>query len=191
MFFKNKKSQKEFLINCALTFRLHIDLLTELFQYEEVFDVNTKEELYSALVSYNYSIHNAMVYLLDIDNYNQELAMNEFKKFYAKFLISLKTKNKVYIDYLNELNNHKFLEIIEKDSGTYNDDEYFSIVKYQLKYALSIREISRIISRSHSGYVYRAKKVLQDYPELLESYNRLIEFNNENYKQNINEGRKK
>ena len=131
-----------------------------------------------------------MIYLLNIDNYDQELAKADFKKFYNKFLISLRMKNKLYIDYLNELNNHDFLKIIEKETETYNDDEYLTIVKYQLKYALSIREMAKIINRNHSGYIYRAKKVLQEHPDLLERYYHLIEYNNDNYRQFAYEGRK-
>lgn len=187
--FPLKEKRNEFFIDCILTFGLRLSSLSKIFGY-------TYEELFKLVVygnKYKYaSLNKALTYgvIGDIEaeknflQFFQELVLAyqrrevAYKEKDAKKYREAKAK---YEEVLDQLSDKRAISLMRKNKivkpGIHLTDEEITIIlKYQIKYLLSIRQIERLFPIDGGNYSKRVKKLKN--PQLISYYNSLSDFNN-------------
>lgn len=187
--FPLKEKRNEFFIDCILTFGLRLNSLSKIFGY-------TYEELFKLVVYSNKykqaSLNKVLTYGIigDIEaeknflQFFQELVLTYQKREIAykeKDVKKYKEEKVKYEELLGELSDKQAISLMRKNKivkpGTHLTDEEITIIlKYQIKYLLSTRQIERIFPIEDSNYSKRVKK-LGD-PQLISYYNSLSDFFN-------------
>lgn len=180
--FKKIENQKSFVLEAALVFRLNLDSIFQLFDIEDIFKVNTKEELYNKLLQENFMIDYSLKYLFYADSTDQDMAINNFINYYNKLMISLKLHNNTYREYLDVLKDKEIDNIKSKSTEDLNNEDYFAILNYQLKYAMPTRMVEKEFDIYRTTYTRRINKILAENPLLSEKYHNLMNYGIDTYR---------
>ena len=180
--FKSNLNQKSFILETALVFRLNLDSLFLLYDIDQIFNVSTKEELYKKMLSDYYMIDYSLKYLFSNDNTDQNIAINNFINYYNKLMIALKMHNETYKEYLDMLSDHEINDIKRKETFELTDNDYLTILNYQLKYAIPTRMIEKEFDIYRTTYTRRINKLLEQNPILQEKYQNLMNYDIDLYK---------
>ena len=164
--FKSNLNQKSFILETALVFRLNLDSLFLLYDIDQIFNVSTKEELYKKMLTDYYMIDYSLKYLFSNDNTDQNIAINNFINYYNKLMIALKMHNETYKEYLDMLSDHEINDIKRKETFELTDNDYLTILNYQLKYAIPTRMIEKEFDIYRTTYTRRINKLLEQNPIL-------------------------
>lgn len=177
LFSKDSKKQMQFLKHIALTFRVKLPLLVELFGIEESVLL---DGLYTA-PGFSYPSLN---YLFYHDFIDQDIVKEKVITFYQKFLNALRSKDKeMQLSLIRFISDYDARELIEKrkTQKVLDDKDIEVIVKYQIKYALSSRDVAKIFEINHSHYLKRLSTYLKIKSELVQQYELLSTFNSSKY----------
>ena len=173
VFYKTEEKQYIFLRRLALTYRASLPLLSELFQISQ-------EELKTKLRKYNDGVLKSLTYLFNYDISNQDNARNRIIMFYKKILTAMIEKDedtvKSLIDYISDSKMKKLIKIKTPEKAWSNED-ILTLLNYQLKYALTLREVSGMVRYNAASYQQRVIPLLEENPKLKENYVRLAEYN--------------
>lgn len=180
--FKSNLNQKSFILETALVFRLNLDSLFLLYDIDQIFNVSTKEELYKKMLTDYYMIDYSLKYLFLNDNTDQNIAINNFINYYNKLMIALKMHNETYKEYLDMLSDHEINDIKRKETFELTDNDYLTILNYQLKYAIPTRMIEKEFDIYRTTYTRRINKLLEQNPILQEKYQNLMNYDIDLYK---------
>lgn len=180
--FKSNLNQKSFILETALVFRLNLDSLFLLYDIDQIFNVSTKEELYKKMLSDYYMIDYSLKYLFSNDNTDQNIAINNFINYYNKLMIALKMHNETYKEYLDMLSDHEINDVKRKETFELTDNDYLTILNYQLKYAIPTRMIEKEFDIYRTTYTRRINKLLEQNPILQEKYQNLMNYDIDLYK---------
>ena len=180
--FKSNLNQKSFILETALVFRLNLDSLFLLYDIDQIFNVSTKEELYKKMLTDYYMIDYSLKYLFSNDNTDQNIAINNFINYYNKLMIALKMHNETYKEYLDMLSDHEINDVQRKETFELTDNDYLTILNYQLKYAIPTRMIEKEFDIYRTTYTRRINKLLEQNPILQEKYQNLMNYDIDLYK---------
>ena len=180
--FKSNLNKKSFILETALVFRLNLDSLFLLYDIDQIFNVSTKEELYKKMLTDYYMIDYSLKYLFSNDNTDQNIAINNFINYYNKLMIALKMHNETYKEYLDMLSDHEINDIKSKETFELTDNDYLTILNYQLKYAIPTRMIEKEFDIYRTTYTRRINKLLEQNPILQEKYQNLMNYDIDLYK---------
>ena len=180
--FKSNLNKKSFILETALVFRLNLDSLFLLYDIDQIFNVSTKEELYKKMLSDYYMIDYSLKYLFSNDNTDQNIAINNFINYYNKLMIALKMHNETYKEYLDMLSDHEINDVKRKETFELTDNDYLTILNYQLKYAIPTRMIEKEFDIYRTTYTRRINKLLEQNPILQEKYQNLMNYDIDLYK---------
>lgn len=180
--FKSNLNQKSFILETALVFRLNLDSLFLLYDIDQIFNVSTKEELYKKMLADYYMIDYSLKYLFSNDNTDQNIAINNFINYYNKLMIALKMHNETYKEYLDMLSDHEINDVQRKETFELTDNDYLTILNYQLKYAIPTRMIEKEFDIYRTTYTRRINKLLEQNPILQEKYQNLMNYDIDLYK---------
>lgn len=180
--FKSNLNQKSFILETALVFRLNLDSLFLLYDIDQIFNVSTKEELYKKMLTDYYMIDYSLKYLFSNDNTDQNIAINNFINYYNKLMIALKMHNETYKEYLDMLRDHEINDIKRKETFKLTDNDYLTILNYQLKYAIPTRMIEKEFDIYRTTYTRRINKLLEQNPILQEKYQNLMNYDIDLYR---------
>lgn len=180
--FKSNVNQKSFILETALVFRLNLDSLFLLYDIDQIFNVSTKEELYKKMLTDYYMIDYSLKYLFSNDNTDQNIAINNFINYYNKLMIALKMHNETYKEYLDMLSDHEINDVKRKETFELTDNDYLTILNYQLKYAIPTRMIEKEFDIYRTTYTRRINKLLEQNPILQEKYQNLMNYDIDLYK---------
>ena len=165
IFYSSYEKQMSLLKHIALTFKAKPELISELFgiKLEEIIGENTKS---------NY-------YLLNMNYADQDEAREKIVNFYRDLLNAFQSKNKEMVSYLvREVSDYKATQIFKnrKPGDTLKDEDIETIIKYQLKYALSKTFVCELFNIHKGNYISRVRSYLENHQELKEQYEDLIEY---------------
>ena len=180
--FKSNLNQKSFILETALVFRLNLDSLFLLYDIDQIFNVSTKEELYKKMLTDYYMIDYSLKYLFSNDNTDQNIAINNFINYYNKLMIALKMHNETYKEYLDMLSDHEINDVKRRETFELTDNDYLTILNYQLKYAIPTRMIEKEFDIYRTTYTRRINKLLEQNPILQEKYQNLMNYDIDLYR---------
>lgn len=173
---KSKEKQIRILIHMALTFRVKLKLLADLFQTDE------QELLEKINLVSNESINKALDYLFNYDDYNQELSLANLIDFYSRFIMARQKKDKEEQKRLiNEIDDSK-VKIVLKSSHNLNkmsNEDIKVFLDYQFKYGLSSQDTARTLNFEINEYNEKIKEVLNVDDKLNKRFKLLMEYNKE------------
>lgn len=186
-FYVDVNKQYKFLINAALYFRLHLDTISLLFQIDE-------KELLDNMLSMGSDCYDSLKALFYNDNKSQDIARKEFVKYYRELLEAIRHKDieekKRLISLIGDTNavnlKNKIKESKNKE-GYINltDDDIEVLIKYQLKYSLTSKDVSYIFDINRANYQKRVNQLLENKNDLKNEYENLIIYNESKYKNNF------
>ena len=170
--FPNDLKRKQIISLCALTFQLSVESLEELLGID-------KEILYNNLAVANGNLGSHIDFIFKHYCETQDVAKEKFIKFYERLLRAFRYRNKkLFIAILSEIddsyvvnlkNNHKL-------GSSYTDEEILMIVKYQIKYSLTMQSLLNTFHISKKVYTARLKEILPNYPDLQTKFEFLMDF---------------
>ena len=170
--FPNGPKRKQFVSLCVLTFQLSLETLEELLGID-------KEILYNNLAVANGNLGSHIDFIFKHYCETQDVAKEKFIKFYERLLRAFRYRNKkLFIAILSEIddsyvvnlkNNHKL-------GSSYTDEEILMIVKYQIKYSLTMQSLLNTFHISKKVYTARLKEILPNYPDLQTKFEFLMDF---------------
>ncbi|HIS12725.1 MAG TPA: hypothetical protein IAB40_06435 [Candidatus Onthocola stercoravium] len=123
----------------------------------------------------------------------QEEAVAKFKNFFRRLCLAYINKDKDLVKKtIQEITDAEANEVIKtrKSGKPLTDQECLTILKYQIKYALSILTISHVFSVGRSHYSQRVEELLEQYPEYRSAYETLCDSYSNIWKNYNNSGRK-
>lgn len=187
--FPLKEKRNEFFIDCILTFGLRLSSLSKIFGYTYV-------ELFKLVVYGNEYKQVSLNKVLNYGVIGDIEAEKNFLKFFQELVltyqrreVAYKEKNvKKYMEekaryeeILDQLSDKRAISLMRKNKivkpGTHlTDEEIIIILKYQIKYLLSSRQIEKLFPIDNSNYSKRVKKL--ENPQLISYYNSLSDFFN-------------
>lgn len=170
--FPNGPKRKQIVSLCVLTFQLSLETLEELLGID-------KEILYNNLAVANDNLGSHIDFIFKHYCETQDVAKEKFIKFYERLLRAFRYRNKkLFIAILSEIddsyvvnlkNNHKL-------GSSYTDEEILMIVKYQIKYSLTMQSLLNTFHISKKVYTARLKEILPNYPDLQTKFEFLMDF---------------
>ena len=99
-----------------------------------------------------------------------------------KLMIALKMHNETYKEYLDMLSDHEINDVKRKETFELTDNDYLTILNYQLKYAIPTRMIEKEFDIYRTTYTRRINKLLEQNPILQEKYQNLMNYDIDLYK---------
>lgn len=182
--YKEIENQYKFMVHAALTFRLHLDTLSNLLQIDE-------NELLENMIRLVPNSYNAITYLLYHDVNEQTIARQEFLSYYRELLNAIRTKDieekKRLISIVTDFN---VAQIRKKHQlgDPLSEQEIEAILKYQIKYALTQEEISLMFDINRANYSKRVEKIIQKNLGLKTKYEYLSDYNVYRFKEGRRRG---
>ncbi len=165
-------TQKKILLHLALSFRAKFETINALFGLSmyDILNSNDLNEYYDALK------------YLNIESFDQEIAKNNIINFYNQYVQCLRKKDIEGIRLLLRNITDHYAQALRKKKegdGIFTDEDILTMLKYQLKYGLKIKQISSIFMIDRNTYAERIQIILaKEGNELLkEQYNQLFEYN--------------
>lgn len=163
--FPTREKRMNFMANCALTFGLRIDGLSEVMGED-------KDKLYNDYV--NKSVYGRpLEFLFNHGFVIQEEAMNNFVDFFTRLTNAYLNKDVELIhEVLLEISDKKALDFRAKHAkgGIISDEEILTIVEYQLKYGLPTNVVTQHFKISRSNYCQRVVALEDKYPKQVSNY---------------------
>ena len=172
--YNTKEKQYSFLKHAALTFRLHLDTLSNLFSIKE-------EEILENFVGNAGGSYEAITFLFYHDGKNQKIAKENFISYYRELLNAISNKDKEAKKRLIEqIGDSKAIEFRNKERAInekITDEEMMTLLRYQLKYALTALNMKSIFGINRQNYQRRIQILLENDPELRSDYEYLADYN--------------
>ena len=184
VFYKDPQNQKKILIHLALTFRAKSQLIKDLF------NVNLRD----LMGDEDYNFYNiSFLYLENFDDKDQEVAKKQILDFYNNFLESAKSRNTDKIKgVLRQITDYKASELQKNHiiGSPYTEDDYLTLLNYQLKYSLTNAGMNRLFSIDEDHYKRKIQVILEkeEYSELRRRFEHLQDFNSFYYIQSRRHG---
>lgn len=172
IFSKSKEKQLQLLVHLALTYRLSLTLLSELFQIEE------NELLEKMLSVCNESSSKAIQFLFNKDKY-QSKSKEKVLDFCESLVNVRKNKDKEGEKLIfSQIDDSKIINLIKEiESGKeLNDDDYMIILNYQLKYALSIPVTIATTKVKKNKYLKKIKELLIKDKNIYNRFEQIIKY---------------
>ena len=171
--YHSEESQYRFLIHAALTFRLHSNTLSDLFQMDE-------KELYEKLIQYANGTYYALMYLFYHDMKDQKVARKEFLNYYGELLNAIRNKDidgkRRLISVISDKDALEFRKNFQ-EGNIISEEELIILLKYQLKYALTGDKMESIFLVERKNYQKRVKKLIEKHEDLRLDYENLLDYN--------------
>lgn len=176
IFNKDKESQWKILGHIALTFRLKLYTLSELFKIDE--NEIWKNLDYAFMDS---NIRWSLEYLFQVEPYEED-SVDRFTIFYRDYLTALSDKDiEMQRFLLRQLFDYDVIKLKEKRENnkfdSLTDDDIMVIINYQLKYALSNYDTCILFHCSREKYKKEKDRILEDKPKLKERMECVNEYN--------------
>lgn len=169
-----------YLMHAVLTFRVHLDVLSTLFQI----DIKELEQnLLSIATKHNH--YEAMRFLIEHDARDQNRAYADFMYFWKELVNAIRNKNQLELDKLkNVISDAKAKKVRDnhKLSKKLSNEDVYILAKYQVKYALRVRDMENLFGISHVTFNSRLPEVLEYDAELKSLYYYLLDYNENRYK---------
>lgn len=150
--FPNSQKRTHFIKNCALTFGLSLETLSKLLKKDP-------KKLFVELVYEDVYLSESVNVLFRIGATFQEDAETAFLNFFEDLVKAAKSKDKEHINQVLEITKDTEAMKIKARAtkGTINltEEEILTILKYQMKYLLSVQKIEAIFKIHHKAYVAR------------------------------------
>lgn len=171
--YKDPEKQYKFIVHAALTFRLHLDTLSQLLQIDE-------NEMLENMIRIVPGAYEAITFLLYHDVCDQNTARQEFLEYYRELINAIRTKDseskKKLISVVSDARVAKIKN--EREAGDLiSDEEILAILNYQIKYALKQDEVADMFKINRSNYAKRALKLLESDTGLYKKYEYLSDYN--------------
>ena len=135
--FGSEQSKLNFFYHSILTFRLQTDSIVEMFDTENLIGASSEEEVFNYLMKNLNSCHDAWIFLFNVLHNDQEHQKQEFYKYYQKLVISRKTNKQLFIEYLRDIEDVDYYNIVKMKKEDYTLEDYKVLGNFQRKYALS------------------------------------------------------
>jgi len=177
--YKDIDNQYKFIVHAALTFRLHLDTLSQMLQIDE-------NELLENMIRIVPNAYDAIKYLLYHDVNDQNIARGDFLNYYRELLNAIRMKD---IDekkrLISVVSDSKVAEIRKKHEpgDVLTDEEFEAIVTYQVKYGLTQELVTAMFDINIANYNLRIGRVLTNNPKLRQKYDYLSEYNKFKFKE--------
>ena len=170
--FPTRQKRINFLTNCILTFGLRLETLSHLLGKDV--EILAKE-IESGNQLYTY-ISNVFKHGMK----HQQEAVMEFESFFERLKVAslTKDKNKITI-VLEEISDKEAKKIAKRDLSKLQiltDEEILTILKYQIKYMLSVTQTADIFKLDRHRYAKRVRKLEDDYTNLVSDFNYISDF---------------
>ena len=167
----------EFVNACTLTFGM------KLYTLETLLGLN-KDEIYKKLLAYGNTDHSSINYLFSNRDKDQSVALSDFQAFFKSFLWAkvdkdtekLKKLQRQIYDYDAKVFQDKHMQ-----SPTMTKEDYHTLAKYQVKYAIGSKKLASIFGIFADNYRLKVRDHLSDNPVLLEEYDALTKFLEQRY----------
>ncbi len=170
--FPNDLKRKQIISLCVLTYQLSVESLEELLGID-------KETLYNSLTNANGNLGSHVDFVFRHYCETQDVAKEKFIKFYERLLRAFKYRNKkLFIAILSEIDDSQYINFKNnhKLGSSYTDEEILMIVKYQIKYSLTLQSLLYTFHISRKVYSRRLKEIFPNYPDLQTKYEFLMDF---------------
>ena len=177
IFYKDLVKQAQLLLHIALTYRLKLNNLYELFGIEDnsALDLKIKE-----ILKYNSGFRNATQFLNNRDFMDQEVAKKRVVEFYIDYINAKRSKNSELIrNVINRVTDAKMNYLIKNiDRNHITDEQIGIIIDYLLKYAVDNTLIARMLDVNRANLMKRFNLYVADNLELKNRYEFLADYNN-------------
>ena len=174
--FPAEDKRLEFLSACTLTYGLNLETLEELLKID-------KNIIYSKLISIN-GDKECFDYLFFHRFNNQELALQEFQTFFKSFLWAKVNKDREKMKSLQkQIYDYDAKEFLDTRpyKTNFTENDYITLAKYQIKYAIGSNVLARIFGINASNYRDRVRVYLALNPILLQEYDNLVNYIKQQY----------
>lgn len=173
--FKSEISQNAFISLCSLEFGLTLETLSILLGISE-------HEAYTRVIDRNPKYFESMKFQLGYSAENQEEAKQNFLRYFYLLCLAYSKKDiEEYKRLLRKINDADIENLLANKKDEYTDDEIIRIVKYQVKYKLSNKQISELFGIADSNYRKRSSRLLEKYPKLKTQYQTLADIFTNNF----------
>lgn len=162
--FPTKEKRMNFMANCALTFGLKLEGLSEVMGED-------KGKLYSEFYKSVYS--DCLIFLFNHGFVIQEEAMANFKDFFTRLTDAYLNKDTELIhEVLLEISDKKAMDFRAKhvSGGKISDEEILTILDYQLKYGLPTTVVTQHFKINRNNYYQRVVALEEKYPKQVSNY---------------------
>ncbi len=186
-FYKEREKQVQALFHMALTFRVKIGILANLFNLDE-------DELFNDLTNYvkeKTGLAKAFYYLCNNDYTDEEEAIHNLLAFYREYLEAIRLNDRVaaknVISKITDIKAKEFKNKPRKPTDRISEEEVADLLNYQLKYALSGNALAMTFNINRANINYRILEYIKDKPELKKRYEDLCDYNSYIAKINVNQ----
>lgn len=174
--FQKEVNMKKFLLQCALTFRMKLPLLSEL--------LNSPEDvIYNEMIRNSDNIFLALLFLFNSDTTDQIKAKEQFLSFYDSFKEAIKNrdtkKRKELLGIICDEKAH-LLSKTRKEGDKISESDLETMLSYQLKYSLTAKDVSDYFNISLHHYVKIVNEYLSAHPEEKLNYEILVDIHKNN-----------
>lgn len=179
--FPNPQKRTRFIKNCALTFGLSLETLSKLLKKDP-------KKIYIEFIYEDCYMAEPLNVLFRMGSTVQEEAQAAFLNFFDNLVKAAKSKDKEQINKVLEVTKDtEAMKIKSRTTkGTINltDAEILTILKYQMKYLLSVKKIEVIFKVHHKAYVARVLELKPMNHDLVSQFEALEAlFSEYNFKQ--------
>ena len=174
--FGSEQSKLNFFYHSILTFRLQTDSIIEMFDTKSLIGASSEEEVFNHLMKNLSSCHDAWIFLFNVLHNDQEHQKLELYKFYQKLVISRKANKEWFMEYLRDIQDVDYYNIVKMKKDSYTDEDYKVLGKFQRKYSLTSRYMEGVIGIDSSSYAKHVKKVYENDPYFLEEFKQLMDY---------------
>lgn len=167
-----ESKQYNVLKHLILTYRPKLSLLSELFQISET-------ELYDKLLAVSNDVKDALKYIFEFDNTNQDIAKNNIILFYQDLLAAKKNKDTFgYKEVISRVDDSKFQILIQnyKHNNNLSNTDVELVLQYQIKYCRNKMGACKTLGISYEEYDGKVSQILSDDHKLFSQYKQLLEY---------------
>lgn len=161
-----------FLSQCILTFGLNLDAISMLTGFD-------KETLYNELINRGTKYYESVQRVFKNGMKRQDIAINDFLDFYNRLCQAYEAKDREAISIiLHELSDKKAINLAKRPATikTLTDEQILVILKYQIKYMLSVTQTADIFKLDRHRYAKRVRKLEDEYTNLVSDFNYISDF---------------
>ena len=172
LMFPTKEKRNIFLSQCILTFGLNLDAISMLTGFD-------KETLYNELINRGTKYYESVQRVFKNGMKRQDIAINDFLDFYNRLCQAYEAKDRETISIiLHELSDKKAINLAKRPATikTLTDEQILVILKYQIKYMLSVTQTADIFKLDRHGYAKRVRNLEDDYTNLVSDFNYISDF---------------
>ena len=171
--FPNEEKRRNFLVNCVLTFGLRAETLAMILN--ESVEVVSKKMLYKST-----SFYENINLVFQHSMKRQDIALENFEKFYQKLTKAYLSGNKTQIkNVLLEITDQDVKSLLKRkpfDAKKMTSEEILIILKYQIKYMISLEMINKIFGLERHFYANKVRNLGDEYSDLISDFNYLCDF---------------